>query len=221
MEGKCCAAKELLPDLVDKDGYFIVSWGKLFFWNFNPFKRKKIKKQLELETTAQINKCVAAGFANADSLRIDSHQHPHMIPLFFDSIVAALKNNNFKAEYIRNSMDPTRFYAFKGITSVSNIIKCFILNFFSLHCSRILKKLNLPINYLCGVFYSGQMDKRIEKPLKTFLSRSTKQKRVTELLFHPGRMLPEELTKEFTKPGFNDFHISQNRTIEFNEVTAL
>ena len=45
MEGKCCAEKSLLPDLIDSEGFFTASWGKLFIWNYIPFMRKKIKIQ--------------------------------------------------------------------------------------------------------------------------------------------------------------------------------
>ena len=34
MEGKCCAEKSLLPDLVDSEGFFTAYWGKLFIWNY-------------------------------------------------------------------------------------------------------------------------------------------------------------------------------------------
>lgn len=115
MEGRCCADKTSLPDLVDSDGFFTVSWGKFFLWNYIPSIRKKIKQQLKIEILAQITKCIECGLFCKASLRIDSHQHTHMIPVVFEALkeaVVELENNNCKIEYIRNTQDPVRFYCF-------------------------------------------------------------------------------------------------------------
>jgi hypothetical protein len=42
-----------------------------------------------------------------------------------------------------------------------------------------------------------------------------------EVLFHPGSVKKEEITSEFIKPGFVNFHLSDNRKIEFNSVCKL
>ena len=74
---------------------------------------------------------------------------------------------------------------------------------------------NLPDSYLCGVYYSGKMDERIKNAIPVFKSEAIKHNRKFELLFHPGTMLKEELTQEFTKEGFTDFHLSKNRKVEY------
>lgn len=224
MEGKCISEKTMLKDLVDDNGFFTVSWGKLFIWNFIPFKRKRIKRQLTQEIIAQIDKCIEFGISDKNAIRIDSHQHPHMIPLVFDAIIDAIKQKNYKVEYIRNTLDPIHFYIFNGgfkNLSIANVIKCFLLNFFSIHSKRIIKKLCLPISFLCGVYYSGKMDKRIESVIPVFLNKSKKKNFITELLFHPGTMFENELSEEFKKQGFNEFHLSKNRKIEYEEVNSL
>lgn len=224
MEGKCCCEKSSVRDLVDEDGFFTVTWGRLFIWNFIPFKRQIIKNQLKKEIEAQISRCIENGICDENAIRIDSHQHPHMIPLVFDAIIEVIKEKNYKIEYIRNTLDPIHFYIFNGGLkglSVANIIKCCLLNFFSIHSKKIIKKLKLPVSYLCGVFFSGRMDKRIETAIPTFLKKSEKNNYITELLFHPGTMLENELTDEFKKKGFNEFHLSENRKIEYEEISSL
>lgn len=225
MEGKCCAPVSELPSLVDGDGYFTVSWGKLFMWNYIPFLRKKIKNQLTTEITAQIKKCIDARIVDESALRIDSHQHPHMIPLFFEALADSIRENKFKVEYIRNTCDPIYFYlskkgGLKGL-SVANVVKCLILNFYSHRVSRYLRKNNLVNSYLCGVYFSGKMDERIHSIIPVFEKKALAKKRVTELLFHPGLMLENELTDEFKKDGFNEFHLSSNRKIEFDTCNSL
>lgn len=219
MEGRCLADKDDLPDLVDKDGFFNVSWGNLFFASMNPLKRKKIRSQLKVEILAQIKQTTRAGLCEEKALRVDSHQHPHMIPVFFDALTDALDESGIKPEYIRNSQDPILCYMtaptlFKTY-SLANIIKCLILNHYSRKVRRWQKMNGLKTNLLCGVFFSGRMDsERVKKVLPRFVKKCEKTDSDLEVLFHPGTMLESELTEEFTKPGFNKFHLSEDRSVE-------
>lgn len=223
MEGRCCADKTSLPDLVDSDGFFTVSWGKFFLWNYIPSVRKKIKQQLKIEILAQITKCIECGLFCKASLRIDSHQHTHMIPVVFEALkeaVVELENNNCKIEYIRNTQDPVGFYCRKDFFSL-NTIKCIILNFYSRKVRKYLTEKKLKQNYLCGVYFSGKMDFRVIKVIPKFIDAAEKQNRIVELLFHPGTMLKSELTDEFRKKGFNEFHLSENRKIEYSALQKM
>lgn len=223
MEGKCCAQKDLLPDLVDANGFFAVSWGKLLAYNYIPLYRRKIREQLKVEIIAQIERCISAGICSMESIRIDSHQHPHMIPIFFSALsdaVSELKGTGCSFSYIRISQDPLSFYNGKNFFSL-NMIKCLILNFYSIKARQYVKQKNLPQNYLCGVYYSGRMDGRVAAVLPVFEKKAKTCGRTVEVLFHPGMMHSNELTDEFTKKGFNDFHLSACRKIEFDTIRRL
>ena len=233
MEGHCCAPVESVPDLVDKKGYFKISWGKLFKWNYNPLIKKRIKKQLITEITAQTKKCISAGIFQDNNLLFDSHQHTHMIPLVFSSLLKTcnnLKSQGYKTIFIRNSQDPILFYynstrkqkSIRKTFEIINIIKCLILNYYSISIKRALKNQSLPVPYLCGVFFSGHMDSdRLESVLPYYSSKAQKQNRKIQLLFHPGSVLENEITEEFIKPDFNRFHLSQGRKIEYNSIYKL
>lgn len=223
MEGKCCAQKELLPDLVDANGFFIVSWGKLFAYSYAPIYRRKIREQLKIEIIAQIERCISAGVCGRENIRIDSHQHPHLIPVFFSALsdaVLELEQTGCLFSYIRISQDPISFYGGKALFSL-NIVKCLILNFYSIKVRQYVKQKKLPQNYLCGVYYSGRMDRRITSALPVFEKKANACGKTVEVLFHPGMMHSNELTDEFTKKGFNDFHLSAYRKIEFDTVRRL
>ncbi|MBO7516409.1 MAG: ChbG/HpnK family deacetylase [Spirochaetia bacterium] len=229
MEGKSCLKRDLVPDLVDENCCFKVSWGSLLLAGLNPAKRKRIKKQLSAEIAAQVEKCIAAGLVDPLALRLDSHQHTHMIPLVQDALfdaVDSLEKSGRKVVFIRNTEDPISLYFHSRRTlrgfSFSNMLKCIILNCFSLSLKRRLKERGLPAGYLCGVFYSGHMDAdRLEAVLPLFEKLAVKENRRVEVLFHPGRVSREEITPEFIKPGFVQFHLSQDRHIEFNSVCKL
>lgn len=216
MEGKSVLKKEDVPNLVDKNGFFNVSWGKLILWNYNPFLRKKIKEELKVEITAQIKKCIESGIINENFIRIDSHQHPHMIPIFFEALCNSISENNFSISYIRNSQDPIVPYittknAHPGLI---NLIKCFILNFYSIKVRHYLKTHKLPIQILGGVAFSGLMNNRVFLVINKLIGKCRKNETL-EILFHPGTMYNKELTEEFTKIGFNEFHLSSNRETEY------
>ena len=225
LEGKALSSVVELPDLVDYDGYFTASWGNLFLWNYNPLKRENIKQELKTEIKAQINKCINSKIIDKNAIRLDSHHHTHMIPLVFEAMTEAIKENNFTVEYIRNTCDPLSFYLFeKGCfkhLSFANVIKCFILNHYSKKISRWLNLNSLKDSYVCGVFYSGLMDERILPVLPTFEDEAAEKNKICEVLFNPGLMYKTELTKEFKKIRFNDFHLSTSRKVEFNTCNRL
>ena len=226
MEGKCCSNKDLIPDLVDEKGFFTVSWKKLFIWNYNPLKKKKIINQLKTEIDAQCRKCVDSGIYKSKKLRFDSHQHPHMIPIFqkaLFSVIQEYKKIGIETEFVRNSRDILSSYIFHlnlyKTFSLVNIIKCLILNFFSHSLKRKLKKNNLSDQYLSGVFFSGNMDyERLSVILPSYAKKAEKKNLSMEVLFHPGTVLESEITTEFVKPDFNIFHLSTGRKIEFDSV---
>lgn len=226
MEGHCCAEPISVSSLIDSKGFFSVSWGKLFIYNYIPVLRGKIKKQLTAEIIAQTEKCLSTGLLTGRKLRFDGHQHTHMIPLVFESLLSAIEyfeNKGINTEYIRNTQDPIfPYYKAKNIKTTFetiNLIKCLILNFYSHKIRKTLKKLNLPPNYLCGVFFSGHMDfDRLSMVLPYYSKVPLSQNRIIELLFHPGLVLKNELGEEFVKPGFNEFHLSEGRSIEFNAL---
>ena len=229
MEGRSCLPKGTVPDLVDNDSCFKVSWGSLLLDSFNPIKRGRIKRQLADEIVAQVEKCIAAGLVEPGALRLDSHQHTHMIPLVRDALFDAIERierQGRKVVFVRNTQDPLSIYfGTKGGLkefSFANMLKCLILNWFSIALRRRLKERNLPIGYLCGVFYSGHMDdERLKKVLPAFEKLAIKKKCKVEVLFHPGSVKKEEITPEFNKPGFVNFHLSKNRYIEFNSICKL
>lgn len=229
MEGKSCLDASLIPDLVDEKGFFKVSWGSLLLANFNPAKRKTVIKQLTAEIIAQVEKCIAAALADPMALRLDSHQHTHMIPMVQDALFEAvdeLEKQGRKVVFIRNTEDPVSLYFHSWRTlrgfSPANMLKCIILNSFSSRLKRRLDERGLPTGYLCGVFYSGHMDhERLNSVLPLFEKLALKKNRRVEVLFHPGSVKKEEINPEFTKPGFVQFHLSNNRHVELEALCRL
>lgn len=224
MEGSCLSKAEELPDLVDKGGHFCVSWEKLFLQSFLPGS-EKIQKQLKKEIKAQVT-AVMEAFPECWPLRLDSHQHTHMIPVVARALFEVIQEEGWEVSYIRNAKEPLlpflqEFALYRTYRPV-NLVKNLILNFCSFLLEGRLARAGAEPMYLWGLVMSGCMDtKRVEKLMPRFVGRAQKKGRTLEVLFHPGHVLQEEITPEFSQEDAIAFHVSQNRCIEKKAVFEI
>lgn len=224
MEGSSLSDPSAVSDLVDGEGHFSISWGKLFLRSYLP-GRKKLKEQLKTEMKAQIE-AVLSAFPEMKKLRIDSHQHTHMIPVVADALFETLEENDWQISYIRNAKEPigpflkeTSLY---GTYRPVNFVKNLILNYCSCFLESRLKKRHLEPMYLWGLVMSGHMDSaRVEKLLPAMMRKAEEKGRTLEILFHPGRVLQEEITAEFSQKEAIEFHVSKDRHVEKDAVMKL
>lgn len=228
MEGYCVADKSALGFLVNEEGLFHITWGTLVKYNYNFLIREKVKEQLKTEIRAQIKRVIESYqlLENGKKLRVDSHQHTHMIPLVMEAVLEVIKEENISTEYIRISKEPWMVYLkkmnFLPTYRVINMIKVMILNWYSMKDEKLLEKVGIPTMLLSGVFLSGKMDIVRVRALLPELKRYADKKQVQlEVLFHPGSALEEEIGKEFNHPDANEFYLSPNRKVEYEAMMGL
>ena len=236
VEGRSLAGKEAAPDLQKAgSGLMGLGWGGLFAASYLPGKRKKIKSQLKREIRAQIEqvqeavkKCFSvarkAGVPCAQKgLRIDSHQHAHMIPVVWEAVLEVVHEEGYALEYIRNSKEVLGVF----LTDVSlyrtyrpvNFVKNRLLSLYSHKADRFCKENGMKQMYLWGLVMSGRMDKeRIGKLYGKMMRRAERDGRTLEILFHPGITLPEEVTPEIAKEAAEDFYLRNDRHVEKEAV---
>ena len=239
VEGRSLAGAAAVPDLVKEGGRLMgFGWGGLFLASCLPGKRRKIKPQLKREIKAQlkqtqeaIEKCMAiakeAGVScKQKGLRIDSHQHAHMIPVVWEAILEAVAEEGYRVEYIRNSREPLGVF----LTDVSlyrtyrpiNFVKNRLLAFYAGRADRYCDENGIPRMYLWGLVMSGRMDReRIEKLYGKMLKKANKDRRNLEILFHPGITLPEEVTPEIAKEAVEEFYMRKDRHVEKEAVLSM
>lgn len=239
VEGKSLAGSKKVPDLVKKGSDLMgLGWGGLFLASYLPGKRKKIKAQLTCEIKEQLAKgekavkrCIeiaeAAGvFCAQKGLRIDSHQHAHMIPVVWEALLTTVKEEGYPVEYIRNSKEVLGVF----LTSVSlyktyrpvNFIKNRLLSFYSHKADRYCKANGQKPMYLWGLVMSGRMDqKRIEKLYPKMLAKAKRDGRELEILFHPGLMLAGEVTDEVAGEAVEGFYRRKDRHVEKEAVLGM
>jgi len=218
MEGKPCAPTVEVPDLVDENGFFKLSWIDLLIASYSPMRYSKLKQQLKTEIKFQIQKIVKI-LPEGYKVRIDSHQHTHVLPIVFSALKEAIKDGKIDIEYIRLPREPWLPYLkhpvlFRTYSAV-NITKNIILNFYTIFMKGWIKKSGYHYAYLWGVIMSGQMDqKRVEVLFEDFHQYASSRNQELEILFHAGSVLATEISQEYSKPGFIKFHLSSDRMKE-------
>nr|WP_308624439.1 ChbG/HpnK family deacetylase [uncultured Eisenbergiella sp.] len=231
MEGHCLSDPEEIPHLVNKNGFFNIGWGTLFLWNYSPARFMMIKKELKKEIKAQTEKFIEY-FGKTDGLRFDGHQHTQMIPICYWALLEVIVEQHYPTEYIRVTREPVLPYLrkvslWKTYRPV-NWIKNMLLNLYAPGMERTIQKnkpswqKDNPSMYLWGVLMSGSMDgERVGRLLPAMRETAVEKERILEILFHPGTVLEEEISDEFSNEGANRFHLSRGRQIEYDTVMSL
>lgn len=239
VEGRSLAGKGETPLLVrDGSDLTALSWGGLFKLSYLPWKRAEAKRQLKLEIKAQIERvqevvkrCMEIAQKNnipcgQKGLRIDSHQHAHMIPVVWEAVTEVVAEEGYSLEYIRNSKEVLGAFVSELSLWSSyrpiNFVKNRLLSLYSHKADRYCTRMGLEQMYLWGLIMSGRMDfDRIEKLYKKVSGKAQKDGRTLEILFHPGLMLPEEVTQEVGKEAAEEFYLTDGRKIEYEAVMKL
>lgn len=239
VEGKCLAGAGEVPLLAKADSDLIgLSWGGLFKLSYLPWKRKAAKEQLKKEIKAQIaivqnevEQCIALAKQHnipcaQKGIRIDSHQHAHMIPVVWDAMTEVIEEEKYEVEYIRNSKEVLGAF----VSEVSlwktyrpiNFVKNRLLSLYSYKADRYAKAHSMEQMYLWGLIMSGHMDyDRIVRLFPKVAAKAKKDGRVLEILFHPGITLQEEVTAEIGEESAKDFYLLPDRHVEKKAVMTL
>ena len=239
VEGQSLAGAQNVPFLVRDGGSLMgLSWGGVFLLSYLPWKRREAKRQLKAEIRAQIGAAQAAIERAEDiakengipcsqrGIRIDSHQHAHMIPVVWEALTEVIADEKMEVEYIRNSREPMRPFMtalplWRTYRPV-NFVKNRILALYSRRIDRYAEAHGLRRMYLWGLVMSGRMDYgRIERLYPKIAAKAEKDGRVLEILFHPGWMLPEEVTEEIGRDAAADFYLRRDRHTEKEAVAQM
>lgn len=239
VEGRCLAGADQAPLLVRENSALMGrSWGGLFTLSYLPWKRRAAKEQLKEEMKAQIEtvqgavtKAMAVAEENGipcsqKKLRIDSHQHAHMIPVVWEALTELIAQEKYEVEYIRNSKE--MLGAFVAAASLwktyrpVNFIKNRLLSLYSYKADRYARAHGMDQMYLWGLVMSGHMDyDRIVRLYPEIAKKAEKNGRTLEILFHPGLTLPGEVTEEIGEEAARDFYLRDDRHVEMEAVRQM
>lgn len=239
VEGRCLAGADQAPLLADAgSGVMKLSWGGVFSLSYQPWKRHMAKVQLKKEIKAQIEKVQTAVVhameiakehgigCEQQGIRIDSHQHAHMIPVAWDALTEVIEEEKYKVEYIRNSkevlgaflLEVSLWKTYRPI----NFVKNRLLSFYSYKADRYAMAHHMDQMYLWGLIMSGHMDyDRIVRLYPKIAMKAARDNRTLEILFHPGLTLSDEVTEEIGEEAARDFYLRQDRHVEMEAVGKI
>lgn len=239
VEGQCLTKPEEIPYLTRRGEQMMgLSWGGLFRLSYLPWKRYEAKKQLKKEIKAQIEaawkivrKCMEIAKAHGipclqKELRIDSHQHAHMIPVVWEALTEVISEEDYRVEYIRNSKEVLgAFLADLSLWKTYqpiNFIKNRLLSLYSYKVDRYARTHSMMQMYFWGLIMSGHMDyDRIVRLYRRVTAKAKKDHRTLEISFHVGSTLPEEVTKEIGETAARNFYLKTDRQVERETVMKL
>lgn len=224
VEGKALTEANEIPLLARVDGSFCNSFGGLLKLSLSG-KRSEFARQLELELRAQL-RAFANLLPNGTPLRLDSHQHVHMIPLVYRTLMQAVEAEGLNVQYMRIPAEPMRpFVHHVGLWrtySAINVVKQIVLKGCWLLIKPDFKRRGIETAVFCGILFSGHMDdKRLERVLPELKRIAIKRGQALEVLFHPGGIKPGEPLFDPQKPDFAAFYHSPDREIEGRALCTL
>lgn len=216
VEGYALSSYGKVKGLVNEKGMFTPSFGKYLIISFIPGLRKKYFSYFYNEIDSQIDK--AMPYINSEAVRLDSHGHYHMLPVFFDAMMKVVEDRELKVEYIRMPREMIKFYksARVGVLPI-NMIKVAILNLlYRINYGKHKKKLaETKQAVFMGVMLSGHMNyEDVSKVLPFAKKYADANGCDVELLFHPGGTHDKNEIEQVTFKADREFFLSENRGIE-------
>jgi predicted glycoside hydrolase/deacetylase ChbG (UPF0249 family) len=175
------------------------------FFNFK--KEKKIMRDL---IKIQINEFIK--FYKTNIIKLDSHEHVHMIPWIFDLIIKDLKTFNIKEIRIPDEkfFISSKTHIFNKFYLV-NLIKLSLMKVFSYVIQNKIKNKKIKILNFTGLVYSGFQD---FFSIKLGVKKNYDGCSDIEILSHPGFTNETEINS-FDKKYF-DYYSSIKRKEEYN-----
>ena len=217
IEGYPLSKKEDVSLIVSDKGFFKYSFIGLFFLSIFG-NRSLLEKQLYNEIKMQID-FWKKEMGEETPILVDSHQHTHMIPLVFKTLMRVIKEENVEVEYIRIPAEPilpyikspSLYFKFRPI----GLIKQWLLKFLKFVNRKELKKANIKSALFMGIMFSGQLT---EDKINKLLPYYKKQNENIEIAFHPGYLENGESLIDGFRQNFKKFYYSKWRRIEYDTL---
>ena len=217
VEGCPLSASDDIGLLISESGYFKYSFVGLLLLSLSS-KRNEFEKQIYKEMQSQIRFWKQAMGENV-SVSIDSHQHTHMIPLVFKTLMRVIDDEGLNVRYMRIPDEPISPYVFTPSLYFAynpiGLIKQWLLKTFAFKNRKELKKAKIPSAYFMGIMFSGKLNEaRIKKLLPHYLRLSKKHNKDIEIGFHPGYIKAGEKLIDGSRQDFKRFYFSPWRNVE-------
>lgn len=217
--------------LVDDFGNFQLSFAQMLAIDTKGGEKSvQLREEIFAEVKAQISTFIKEFPELRGRVRIDSHQHFHMIPSVFSAVLKALDELDCTLEYIRIAAEPVSPFltpsVMKRIPQI-NVVKNGLLNTLALSnkpvfdawCAEHDCKSEDISAVFYGLMFSGCMYEFVKPDVfEKAVSVGVKQNKDVEILFHPGHIDSIFDCFNLGQSDFVTFNTNYNR---FKEAEAL
>lgn len=205
-------------------GRFHQSFASLFWKSSTASKntKKQMKIAIQHEIKAQILK-VKPFIKPNELLRVDSHQHVHMIPLFFDALCDVV--NELGIDYIRipsENIPIAEFFSHQPASFFnSGWMKVLLLSRLSGYAHQRIKQTRARYNSaFIGIISTGQMNLDVIEILYRHIQAHLKTNDELEILLHPGKANLDEKSYWDDYPHLKDYYFSACRDHEADVILS-
>jgi predicted glycoside hydrolase/deacetylase ChbG (UPF0249 family) len=212
-EGRPLSNPSELDLLVDERGQFYRGFAGLCLRGLPGMRTARLRGQIRLELRRQIERFLEV-FGNRAPLLVDGHRHFHVLPMFFDELLALC------AEYpiagIRLPRERFCWSAVRNAPQVSmlNLTKCAVLRALCQRSNRALRARGVATDdAFIGVIATGAMTLEYVTAALNHL-RAAGTSGTVEVLFHPGRARADEASLWNGRPALQEFYLSEERDRE-------
>ena len=224
VEGAPLSDPQELDLLVNDHGYFRYSFAGLFLMSFSG-KRKRLQEQIHKEIQTQIRFWKKV-MGEDTPLCLDSHQHTHLIPLIFRTLLQVIEEEKITVSSLRVPAEPLMPYVLTPSLYPAYLqtgfVKHWILKTLKMVNYPALKKSGLTHPCFVGAMFSGRItEDKIRKLLPHYQRIAQRRGQAVEFAMHPGYMEPGEETMPGVREDFKKFYLSPWRKREFHTLLAF
>jgi predicted glycoside hydrolase/deacetylase ChbG (UPF0249 family) len=173
----------------------------------------RLRSQIRLELRRQIERFLGA-FGDRSSLLVDGHIHYHVLPMFFDELLALCADYPIAA--IRLPRERLSWPTVRNLSQVSalNVTKCVVLRAFCRRGEQALRDRGVTTaEAFIGVLGTGAMTLEYVSAALNRL-QTVGVTGTVEILFHPGRARADEASQWDHRPELQEFYRSEKRDRE-------
>lgn len=160
-EGPPCAAPDLIPDLVNRQGHLHRSFGHWLLLSLLPpnhRQRRKLSQQLGVEIDAQIERFQA--LRGPGPIALDGHQHIHLVPVVLETVLSRAGRSGIT--WLRSTDEPLPtglpLRCWWQALRQAGILKWLILQQLSRNATTAFQQHGIQTNGgFAGVLFTGQM----------------------------------------------------------------
>lgn len=228
-EGPCMADKSKVPLLVSDKGMFNRSFFKILMNSYLP-GAKALKSQVKEELAAQLavfldteDELGMARFLDDGRriIRVDSHQHFHMIPMVLKCILEICDERKLFIEFLRIPHEPLGpimtkpqfLFTYRPINFVKNRVLYVLAVMNHMRLKPYIRDGRSAVFF--GMMMSCEMDVARALPLfDAFVKKANKKNRPLEILAHPGQCTDESNLMDVDNELCKEFYMSAKRMTE-------